>query len=217
MRRALFIVIFLFSSCYTFAQPPDLSLSVGTTKAVSINPINDFVHTDGSFCLSASVVALWRKSRNVDLGFSVQYRSYNFLQHRVYASVGSERMQYKASYLCMAPVFDLNLIRRGLLHLYFAVPIGLRLSSSQQETLSDRFGTTEIDGSANVHGIYAGITTGLKQKIPIKSGKWYLVFDENYTFLVCDLSSASRDGGGYSSGIRAGYYGLELGVIRKLK
>lgn len=217
MIRTLLVITLLFFFCHAFAQGADLSLSVGTTKAVSINPINDFVHTDGRFCLSATGTALWRKSRNVDLGFSVQYRSYNFLQYRFYASVGSERVQYKASYLCIAPVFDLNLIRRGLLHLYFAVPIGLRLSSSQQETMSDRFSTTAIDGSANVHGLYGGITTGLKQKIPLKQGKWYLVCDENYTFLVCDLSSASRDGGGYSSGIRAGYFGLELGIIRKLK
>lgn len=217
MRYPLFVITFLFSSCYIFAQPTDFSLSAGTTKAVSINPLNSNIGTQADFCFSLTANTFWRVGRNLDIGLSAQYRAYDFTQYRFYGTVGSEHVQYRAKYLCFAPALDISLAFRGLFHLYFALPIGARLSSGQQETMSDRFGTTAIDGSANVHGLYAGITTGLKQKIPVRPGKWYLVFDENYTFLVCDLSSASRDGGGYSSGIRAGYYGLELGVIRKLK
>ncbi len=217
MPRSLLFLLFIGFSINSSSQSLDASLSAGYSRAHSLHLFNRDVSTFAQPCLSVSNSEFLRISRHIDVGILLQYRAFDLRQNRFYHTVGSERVLLKASYLAVAPAIGIDLMPKGYLQVYAAIPIAFLLSGSQDEYIYHSYNSSENLTNVRVNGMYAGLNIGLKERIPLSSNRLYLLFDEQGTTMFSDLSKASASGGGGGSGVHVFYYSIEAGLAYRLK
>ncbi len=123
---------------------------------------------------------------------------------------------HKSSYLTIAPVIDIGLRKRQSVHIYFLGEMGIRLSGHEYThyVFDGRF-SPHIDSTYrstnDISPVIVRLGTGLVQHIRLNK-LWHITIDEGFSFMLNNLSKTVNE-----TGIRPGYFSLQIGVIRKCK
>ena len=229
MKTAVFILFILFFPDTGNCQDR-IGIELGMDKTWSYKPflVNGPLESQSSnACSTFGVSYLTKMNKHLYIGGKAYYESYSFSYDRIsdmnnyglfgggFDSTYGTHINFKASYLFLAPLFDIGMGRRQVFHIYAMPGMGILLNGQQSlrvyqtlnsVTQSDVTGNTSQD----IYRLIFRFNVGLIQHIQLNN-YWHLTFNES----VGAVNVLSDEKGTNGVPLRPNYYTLQIGLMKK--
>ncbi len=211
MRRSIVILMMMLAT--TARSQNRFSVEAGAGRTV-FNVLNKNNNTDAHNIFTPTVEVNYMHQLNkwVSVGAKLAWQRYSFsysYNKPTYAGIETEGAHTKANYLFLAPVLDMGIGKKQIVHAYVSPAAGYLLAGKQG--INDfLYGSYNSDDK--IEKFMFRLNLGLEEHV-WKNANWHLVLNEGLSLISTPVSTLPTS----KTDVRPGYVYVQIGLQKLTK